>query len=72
MYGLGVQMARSTGLCSADMLLRTLALSPGAAQALHGQLIRNGILFPSDTDGMAIAVNPYAASIRFKKLISAR
>ncbi len=68
MYGLGAHMARSTGLCSPEMLVRKLGLRPDAARAMQAQLIKSGILSAPDTAGMAMAARPYMASLRFKSL----
>lgn len=66
MYGLGVHMARSTGLSSAEMLSRHLALPPAAARAMQAQLMRSGIITAPNTAGVAVAAEPYMTSIRFK------
>ena len=66
MYGLGAHIARSTGLCSADLLARKLALHPVAAQAMQAQLVANGVLSAPNTAGLAVASQPYMASVRFK------
>ena len=66
MYGLGAHMARSTGLCSAEMLSRQLALPPAAARAMQAQLMRSGIITAPNAAGVAVAAEPYMASIRFK------
>ena len=66
MYGLGAHLARSTGLCSADMLCAKLALSPSAARAMFNTLLRDGIIAPPNTAGLAVATHPYMATIRFK------
>ncbi len=66
MYGLGAHFARTTGLCSAEMLGRKLALSPPAAQAMQSQLLRQGVITAPSVTGVAVAKQPYMAAIRFK------
>ncbi len=66
MYGLGAHIARSTGLCSAGMLRRKLALSPAAADAMWAQLLQQGVISAPNTAGLAVATQPYMASVRFK------
>ena len=71
MYGLGAHMARSTGLCSAQMLSQKLALSPSAARAMQAQLIRSGVITTPNAAGIAVATEPYMATIRFKTAATA-
>ncbi len=66
MYGLGAHIARSIGLCSAELLARKLALTPAVARTMQAQLVANGVLSAPNTAGLAVAAKPYMASVRFK------
>lgn len=66
MYGRSVHMARNTGLCSIKMLSQKLALPATAARDIQAKLIRNGVITTPDKTGIAMAIRPYAAAIRFK------
>ncbi len=71
MYGLGAHMARSTGLCSVEMLSQKLALPPAAAGAMQAKLIRSGVITAPNAAGLAMATDPYMATIRFKTATTA-